>query len=102
VLLRLPYELKDLFREWLEQHEPLKAKHVWSRLHDMRNGRDNDPRWGLRQRGEGQYAELLAQRFAAACARYGLKHRERFVHNTELFIPGPAAADGGPLQMSLI
>jgi DNA repair photolyase len=102
VLLRLPYELKDLFREWLEQHEPLKAKHVWSRLHDMRGGRDNDSRWGVRQRGEGQYADLLAQRFAAACARYGLKHRERFVHNTELFIPGPSAADDGARQLSLI
>ena len=102
VLLRLPYELKDLFGEWLEQHEPLKAKHVWSRLHDMRGGRDNDPRWGMRQRGEGQYAELLAQRFAAACARYGLKHRERFVHNSDLFIAGATAPDGSPRQLSLI
>lgn len=102
VLLRLPYELKDLFGEWLEQHEPLKAKHVWSRLHDMRGGRDNDPRWGLRQRGEGQYAELLAQRFAAACVRYGLKHRERFVHNSDLFIAGATAPDGSPRQLSLI
>ena len=102
VLLRLPHELKDLFGEWLEQHEPLKARHVWSRLHDMRGGRDNDPRWGFRQRGEGQYAELLAQRFSAACVRYGLKHRERFIHNTQLFTPGPAAADGSPCQLSLI
>src|SRR5262245_24972065 len=53
VLLRLPYELKDLFREWLEQNEPLKAAHVMSRLHAMRGGRDNDPRFGHRQRGEG-------------------------------------------------
>src|SRR5688572_764548 len=49
VLLRLPYEIKDLFREWLEQNEPLKAKHVMSRVHAMRNGRDNDARWGVRQ-----------------------------------------------------
>jgi DNA repair photolyase len=102
VLLRLPYELKDLFREWLEQHEPLKAKHVWSRLHDMRGGRDNDPRWGHRQRGEGEYAKLLAQRFAAACARYGLKHRERFVHNTDLFAAAPVVSGGGPHQLPLI
>jgi DNA repair photolyase len=102
VLLRLPYELKDLFREWLEQHEPLKARHVWSRLHDMRGGRDNDPRWGHRQRGEGQYAELLAQRFAAACRRYGLKHRERFMHNTALFVAGSTASGGEPRQMSLL
>ena len=55
VLLRLPYELKDLFREWLEQHEPLKAKHVMSRLQAMRGGKDNDARFGVRQRGEGEY-----------------------------------------------
>lgn len=102
VLLRLPYELKDLFREWLDEHEPLKAKHVWSRLHDMRSGRDNDPRWGHRQRGEGQYAELLTQRFAAACARYGLKHRERFEHNTALFVAGSTASAGESRQMSLL
>jgi len=102
VLLRLPYELKDLFREWLEQHEPLKARHVWSRLHDMRAGRDNDPRWGHRQRGEGQYADLLAQRFAAACARYGLKHRERFAHNTTLFVAGSTASGGESRQLSLL
>ncbi len=87
VLLRLPYELKDLFREWLEHNEPLKAKHVMSRLQAMRGGRDNDSRWGVRQRGEGQYANLLAQRFAAACARLGLNHRERFAHNVTLFRP---------------
>ncbi len=98
VLLRLPYELKDLFREWLETHEPLKAKHVMSRLHAMRNGRDNDSRWGLRQRGEGEYAQLLGQRFKAACARYGLNQGEHFEHNRTLF----RAPVLGPEQFSLI
>jgi DNA repair photolyase len=98
VLLRLPYELKGLFREWLEQHEPLKASHVMSRLHAMRGGRDNDPRFGHRQRGEGEYATLLSKRFAAACARFGLNQRERFAHNMTLFHPpGPASR-----QLSLI
>ncbi len=94
VLLRLPYELKELFREWLEQHEPLKAKHVMSRLQAMRDGRDNDSRWGRRQRGQGVYAQLLAQRFAAACTRHGLNQRQRFAHNLEAFRP-PGA---GPRQ----
>ena len=58
VLLRLPHELKDLFREWLDHNEPLKAKHVMSRLQAMRGGRDNDARFGVRQRGEGEYAQL--------------------------------------------
>jgi DNA repair photolyase len=98
VLLRLPYELKDLFRDWLDRHEPLKANHVISRLHDMRGGRDNDPRWGLRQTGEGAFAELLQKRFAAACARLGLNARERFAHNTSLFVP-PAL---GVQQLTLI
>jgi DNA repair photolyase len=98
VLLRLPYELKDLFREWLEHNEPLKAKHVMSRLQAMRGGRDNDPRFGVRQRGEGEYAQLLARRFAAACARLGLNQRERFAHNRALFRP-PVL---GPEQMSLL
>jgi DNA repair photolyase len=97
VLLRLPYELKDLFREWLEHNEPLKAKHVMSRLQAMRGGKDNDSRFGVRQRGEGEYAALLAQRFSAACTRLGLKERERFAHNLALFRP----PELGP-QLSLL
>ncbi|HEY4367825.1 MAG TPA: PA0069 family radical SAM protein [Steroidobacteraceae bacterium] len=98
VLLRLPHEVKDLFREWLQQHEPLKAAHVLSRMQAMRSGRDYDSRWGHRQRGEGEYAELLNQRFKMACARYGLKTGERFVHDTSLFKP-PLS---GPEQLDLI
>jgi DNA repair photolyase len=98
VLLRLPYELKDLFREWLEANEPLKAKHVMSRLHAMRNGRDNDPRWGHRQRGEGEYAELLRKRFDIACARAGLNRSTSFSHNCTLFKPPTI----GPQQLSLV
>ncbi len=98
VLLRLPYEIKDLFREWLEQNEPLKAKHVMSRVHAMRNGRDNDARWGVRQTGEGEYAELLAKRFEIACARFGLNRAPRFEHNLSLFTP-PVI---GPRQYCLL
>jgi DNA repair photolyase len=98
VLLRLPHELKDLFREWLQQHEPLKAEHVMSRLQAMRRGRDNDSRWGVRQRGEGAYAQLLNKRFQAACARYRLYANARFVHNTALF----RAPVVGPEQLTLL
>ncbi len=98
VLVRLPYELKDLFREWLEQNEPLKAKHVMSRLQAMRGGKDNDARFGTRQRGEGEYAALLSRRFTAACARLGLRERERFAHDVTLFRP-PVF---GPAQLSLL
>lgn len=102
VLLRLPYELKDLFREWLEQHEPLKAKHVLTRMQAMHSGRDYDSRWGHRQRGDGAYAELLSMRFKAACARYGLNGADRFVHNVALFRAPGHITGPSPEQLSLI
>ena len=70
-LLRLPYELKELFKDWLATHYPLKAQHVMSRLREMRGGRENDPEFGSRFRGNGLFAELLAQRFRVACERLG-------------------------------
>jgi DNA repair photolyase len=72
VLLRLPYELKDLFQEWLEVHEPLKAQHVMSLIRQSRGGRENDPRFGARMQGRGIFAETIARRFRLACARLGL------------------------------
>jgi DNA repair photolyase len=63
VLLRLPYEVKDLFREWLAEHYPDRAAHVMSLIQDMRGGRDNDPNFGSRMRGTGPVAELIRNRF---------------------------------------
>jgi len=77
VLMRLPWEVKDLFKDWLERHYPLKAKHVMSRVHAMRGGRDNDPEFGSRMRGTGELAALLAQRFRKACQRLGFNAKER-------------------------
>jgi len=71
-LLRLPWEVKDLFRTWLEQHYPLRASHIMARVRDMRGGRDNDPAFGSRMKGEGQFAQLLRNRFKVACSRLGL------------------------------
>ena len=71
-LLRLPWEVKDLFKGWLEQHAPLKAAHIMARIRDMRGGRENDPEFGSRMKGEGQFAELLRGRFEVACRRLGL------------------------------
>lgn len=75
-LLRLPWEVKDIFRAWLEERFPLKAAHVMSRVHEMRGGRDNDPNFGSRMKGQGLFAELLRQRFHKACQRLGLNRRE--------------------------
>jgi DNA repair photolyase len=72
VLLRLPLEIKDLFREWLNQHFPDRATRVMALVRQMRGGRDYDPEWGKRQRGEGPYARLIADRIARACRRLGL------------------------------
>jgi DNA repair photolyase len=71
VLLRLPHELKDVWREWLELHYPDRAAHVMSLIRQMRGGKDYDSRFGIRSRGEGPFAQLLAQRFAKARARLG-------------------------------
>jgi DNA repair photolyase len=71
-VIRLPYEIKDLFREWLEAHVPLKAKHVLSLVREMRQGNLNDPNFGGRMRGEGAYAEALTLRFRLAVKRLGL------------------------------
>ena len=93
VLLRLPYEVKDLFREWLAAHYPERAAHVMSLIHDMRGGRDNDPRFGSRMRGTGPYALLLRNRFQLACQRLKLNSTARGSLDTTLFRPpGPAGA----------
>jgi DNA repair photolyase len=72
VILRLPNELKDLFKEWLATHYPERADHVISIVRQMRGGKDNDPRFGERMRGTGNFAELISKRFAIACKRCGL------------------------------
>jgi DNA repair photolyase len=71
ILLRLPHELKAMFRDWLQTHVPLKAEHVMNRLRDCRGGKDYDARFGARMRGTGLYAELLRKRFRLAHARLG-------------------------------
>lgn len=73
ILLRLPYEVKDLFGEWLTEHVPTKAAHVMERLRDSRGGKDYDAEFGARMRGKGIYADLLAQRFQLARQRLGFQ-----------------------------
>ena len=95
VLLRLPYEIKDLFKDWLNHHYPLKAQHVMSRVREMRGGRENDPQFGSRMRGEGEFAELLAKRFKIACKRLGLNQRDWELDTTQFRKP----ESGGQLAM---
>lgn len=72
IMLRLPHEVRPLFKQWLAQHYAERAAHVMSLVRDVRGGRENDPRFGSRMTGEGHFARLTAQRFALACRRLGL------------------------------
>src|SRR5271170_6071904 len=72
VLLRLPLEIKDLFREWLETEVPGRAKHVMALIRSMRGGKDYDSQWNTRLRGTGPYAEMMANRFHMAVRKLGL------------------------------
>src|SRR3546814_7896304 len=71
VLLRLPHELKQIWREWLQLHYPERAAHVMSLLNQMHGGKDYDSAFGKRMRGEGPFAQLIRTRFAKAHARLG-------------------------------
>jgi DNA repair photolyase len=84
-LLRLPYEVKDLFREWLAQHLPDRAAHVMSLVQDTRGGKDNDAVFGRRMRGTGAWASLLRDRFHLACRRNNLNIQREPGLDTRLF-----------------
>jgi DNA repair photolyase len=77
VLLRLPLEIKDLFREWLEANLPDRAKRVISLVRQMRGGKDYDSQWHTRIRGAGPYADMIARRFQLAVKRHGLNQDPR-------------------------
>jgi DNA repair photolyase len=77
VLLRLPLEIKDLFREWLEANEPGRARHVMALIRQMRGGKDYDSQWGSRMRGTGPYAQMIARRFHMAVKKLGLNQPSR-------------------------
>jgi DNA repair photolyase len=85
VLLRLPFEVKDLFESWLWAHVPLRAEHVLSRIRATRGGELNDPRFGSRFKGRGVEAQLLAQRFEIACRRFQLNRRRQSDLNIKAF-----------------
>jgi DNA repair photolyase len=72
VVLRLPREVGPLFRDWLAEHYPERAAKVMAQVRDMHGGRDYDPEWGKRMKGEGTFATLIGRRFGAAIRRLGL------------------------------
>lgn len=96
VALRLPLEIKDLFREWLATDHPDRASRVISLVRQMRGGLDYDAEWDKRMKGEGPIAELMSQRFQRAKKRYGLNARYDGL-DLSLFKVPPKAGDQGDL-----
>ncbi len=93
IVLRLPYEIKDLFQEWLSAHAPDRARRVMSLIRSMRNGADYDAEWGKRMKGEGPFARLLADRFRIACARLGFEDTRMPLDLSQFRRPFSAGAD---------
>ncbi|AEC18636.1 DNA repair photolyase [Pusillimonas sp. T7-7] len=83
VLLRLPLEISELFREWLAAHHPLKEAHVMNLIKQMRGGKVYDADFRTRMKGSGIFADLIRQRFQKACTKAGL-NPDRRAHLTAL------------------
>jgi DNA repair photolyase len=90
VTLRLPLEIKDLFREWLAEARPDRAKRVMSLIRQTRGGRDYDPDWGQRMKGTGPVADLIATRFRTAVKRYHLDRPRRTLDVSQFRVPPEA------------
>jgi DNA repair photolyase len=88
--VRLPHEVAPLFRAWLDTHYPDRAGKVMAIIRDMRGGRDNDPDFGTRMRGQGVWADLIRTRFSKARKRAGLG-AEKLILRTDLFRPPESA-----------
>ena len=101
VMVRLPLEIKDLFREWLAEACPDRARRVIGLIQAMHGGKDYVAEFGVRQRGSGPYADQIAQRFKLARRRFGLQD-QKIALRTDLFVRPvlPARGSGGQ-QLSL-
>ena len=92
LVVRLPFEVAPLFRAWLETHFPDRAGKVMATIQSLRGGRDNDPDFFRRMRGQGPWADLLQTRFQIACRKHNM-NRDRIGVRTDLFRP-PAGRQG--------
>jgi len=96
IMLRLPLEVAPLFEDWLATHVPDRAQRVMNRARELHGGKVYDSHWGKRMRGEGEWAELMAQRFDIALNRTGLMTKLPALRQ-DLFAVPPKAGD----QLSL-
>ncbi len=92
VLLRLPLEVRDIFREWLLDHAPGKLRHVMSLIQSTRGGKDYDSSWDQRQTGTGPFAWMVGRRFQVATQKLGFNSK-RLKLRTDLFAPPLAKGD---------
>ncbi len=105
ILLRLPNEVRPLFKEWLAAHYPQRADHVISIVKQSRGGRENDPNFGSRMTGSGNFVELIGKRFDLACRRLGLNSEDNHMASRDgldcsLFRP-PSMKENAAGQISL-
>lgn len=84
IILRLPYKVKDLFIRWMEQHCPDRVEKVKQRLFSIRDGKLNESEFGKRMKGEGNFAQQIADLFAIQTARLGL-NKQKSVLTTSHF-----------------
>ncbi|RJT25182.1 PA0069 family radical SAM protein [Chakrabartia godavariana] len=96
--VRLPHEVAPLFRDWLAVHYPDRAAKVMAQVNDLRGGRDNDPAFGSRMRGQGVWAQLIRTRFKIACKRLGYNER-RVALRKDLFRPPLKEVQGEQLRL---
>ena len=100
IVLRLPLELRDMFREWLQVHFPDRLKRSVSLVQSMRDGKDYEAQWGRRMAGSGPYAWMIGRRFEMAARRMGFRETPLRLR-ADLFVkPAPPASDPGA-QLSL-
>jgi DNA repair photolyase len=99
VMLRLPLELRDIFREWLLVHYPDRLRHSLSLVQSTRGGKDYDAQWGKRMAGSGPYAWMIGRRFEIAATRLGFNQSPARLR-CDLF-HAPEGETKGPKQLSL-
>ena len=100
VVLRLPNELRDMFREWLQVHYPDRLKRAVSLMQSMREGKDYEAQWGRRMAGSGPYAWMIGRRFEMAARRLGFRETSRALR-TDLFRKPTVAPSNACPQLSL-
>lgn len=92
-VVRLPWEVAPLFKQWLELHYPQRAGRIMARIHEMRGGKDYDANFATRMKGSGLWADLIKQRFEKTCHRLGL-NRQRTELDFSQFRPPSASGQG--------